>query len=58
MVDRFGVQRVTISGLAGITVGCLALAVAPAATGIAGYLIPIVSSPPTTRFSRRRTTPA
>ena len=42
IVDRFGSQRMTVSGLAGMVVGCLALCMAPATLGIAGYVIPIV----------------
>ena len=42
IVDRFGVQRITVAGLAGLALGCLALSMAPAAAGIAGYVIPIV----------------
>ena len=42
IVDRFGPQRMTIGGLAGMAVGCSALWLAPAALGIAGYVIPLV----------------
>jgi EmrB/QacA subfamily drug resistance transporter len=42
IVDRFGTQGMTVSGLAGMAVGCLALCAAPATLGIAGYVIPIV----------------
>ena len=42
IVDRFGAQRMTVSGLAGMVVGCSALCMAPATLGIAGYVIPIV----------------
>jgi len=42
IVDRFGAQRMTVSGLAGMAVGCSALCMAPATLGIAGYVIPIV----------------
>ena len=41
-MDRFGAQRMTVSGLAGMVVGCSALGMAPAAPGIAGYVIPSV----------------
>jgi EmrB/QacA subfamily drug resistance transporter len=41
-VDRFGAQRTTGGGLAGMVVGCSALCLAPATAGIAGYVIPIV----------------
>jgi len=40
-VDRFGAQRMTIGGLAGMVVGCAALCMAPVTPGIAGYVIPI-----------------
>lgn len=41
-MDRFGAQRMSIGGLAGMVVGCSALCMAPATPGIAGYVIPIV----------------
>jgi EmrB/QacA subfamily drug resistance transporter len=41
IVDRFGTLRTTASGLAGIAIGCVALGVAPATLGIAGYAIPV-----------------
>ena len=41
IVDRFGAQRMTVTGLAGMVVGCSALCMAPATLGIAGYVIPI-----------------
>jgi EmrB/QacA subfamily drug resistance transporter len=41
-VDRLGAQRMTIGGLVGMVVGCLALSLSPATPGIAGYVIPIV----------------
>ena len=41
IVDRFGAQRMTVGGLAGMVVGCAALCMAPAALGVAGYVIPI-----------------
>jgi MFS family permease len=41
-VDRFGAQRMTVGGLAGMVVGCSALCLAPATPGIAGYVIPSV----------------
>jgi len=40
-VDRFGSQRMTAGGLAGMAVGCAALCMAPVTSGIAGYVIPI-----------------
>jgi len=42
IVDRFGAQRVTVGGLAGMALGCAALCAAPATPGIAGYAIPLV----------------
>jgi len=42
VVDRFGAQRMTAGGLAGMAAGCAALCTAPAALGIAGYVIPTV----------------
>jgi EmrB/QacA subfamily drug resistance transporter len=42
LVDRFGSRRTTLAGVGGMVLGCLALAIAPAALGLAGYLIPIV----------------
>jgi MFS family permease len=41
IVDRFGAQRMTAGGLAGMVVGCSALCMTPATLGIAGYVIPI-----------------
>ncbi len=43
LVDRFGTQRATVGGLAGIVLGCAALGIVPAAWGIAGYVLPIVA---------------
>jgi MFS family permease len=42
MVDRFGAQRMTSIGLAGITLGAAVLAMLPARLGVAGYIAPIV----------------
>jgi EmrB/QacA subfamily drug resistance transporter len=42
IVDRLGAQRMTVSGLAGMVVGCSALCLAPATLGIPGYVIPSV----------------
>lgn len=42
IVDRFGAQRMTVSGLAGMVVGAAALCMATAAPSIAGYVIPII----------------
>jgi MFS family permease len=38
LVDRFGARRMTASGLVGMTIGVLAVAVMPTAAGIAGYV--------------------
>ncbi|MEO6271094.1 MAG: MFS transporter [Lautropia sp.] len=40
-VDHFGAPRMTVAGLIGMVLGCLALCLVPATLGIAGYLIPI-----------------
>ena len=40
-VDRFGPHRTSLGGLIGMVLGCLAVCLAPAALGIAGYVIPI-----------------
>ena len=42
MVDRFGAQRMVIVGLTGMTVGFLALAVAPEMFGVRGYVVATV----------------
>jgi EmrB/QacA subfamily drug resistance transporter len=42
IVDRFGAQRMTITGLIGIAIGCMVLSFVPATFGIAGYVTPIV----------------
>ncbi|MGZ5656855.1 MAG: MFS transporter [Caldimonas sp.] len=41
IVDRYGPHRMTVAGLAGMVLGCAALVLAPAALGVAGYVIPI-----------------
>ena len=41
LVDRFSARRMTASGLVGMTIGVLVLAVMPTAAGIAGYVGPI-----------------
>jgi len=41
LTDRFGAPRVAATGLGGIAVGSVVLAVAPANPGIAGYIAPI-----------------
>jgi MFS family permease len=42
IVDRFGPQRMTVVGLAGMATGSFILSVTPAAFGVAGYIAPIV----------------
>lgn len=42
IVDRFGAQRLTIVGLAGLAGGSAALSLLPARFGIAGYTAPVV----------------
>ncbi len=42
IADRFGAQRVTVAGLAGMTAGACALALTPLAFGLAGYIAPMV----------------
>jgi EmrB/QacA subfamily drug resistance transporter len=42
MVDRFGVQRMTVAGLIGMAAGCFVLSFVPATFGIPGYIAPIV----------------
>jgi MFS family permease len=42
MVDRFGAQRTTLGGLAGITLGSFMLSVAPETFAILGYVISVV----------------
>jgi MFS family permease len=42
ITDRFGAQRMTISGLIGMAAGSDALAMLPATLGIPGYLAPLV----------------
>ena len=41
MADRFGAHRMTLTGLAGISVGAFMLSMLPVAFGIPGYLVPI-----------------
>ncbi|MDY0885493.1 MFS transporter [Dongia soli] len=41
LVDRFGAQRSTIMGLAGMTAGLGAVAALPESLGVAGYVLPI-----------------
>ncbi|HEY6941970.1 MFS transporter [Dokdonella sp.] len=42
-VDRFGARGVTLAGLAAMTLGCVALALLPAVSGVAGYAMPLVA---------------
>lgn len=41
LVDRFGTRRITLAGLAALTIGALALALLPESFGVVGYLIPL-----------------
>lgn len=41
IVDRFGAERVTIAGLAGMVAGSLILSMTPVAVGTVGYIAPI-----------------
>jgi len=41
-VDRFGAQRTIVAGLVAMTVGTAALAVLPTASGVPGYVAPLV----------------
>ncbi len=42
IVDRFGAQRMTITGLIGLAAGCFVLSYVPVTSGIMGYIAPIV----------------
>ncbi|WP_030293626.1 MFS transporter [Streptomyces katrae] len=42
IADRFGAQRMTVAGLAGVAVGCGALSLTPVTLGVAGYIVPLV----------------
>ncbi len=42
MADRFGAPRLTLAGLIGIAAGCFLLSLLPEATGLPGYLVPMV----------------
>jgi EmrB/QacA subfamily drug resistance transporter len=42
VVDRHGVDRMALVGLAGLAAGCAALAVLPASGGVAAYVIPLM----------------
>jgi MFS family permease len=41
MVDRFGSQRMIVSGLSGVAIGCFILAILPETFGIFGYALPL-----------------
>ncbi|HZH44815.1 MAG TPA: MFS transporter [Lysobacter sp.] len=43
-VDRYGARCVMIAGLVSMTVGCVALAALPVASGVIGYLLPLVAT--------------
>ncbi len=43
LADRFGPQRMTLAGLAGMALGSGALALLPTSLGVPGYLVPIVA---------------
>jgi EmrB/QacA subfamily drug resistance transporter len=43
-VDRYGARRMTIMGLVAMTAGCVALSVLPVILGIAGYVLPLVTT--------------
>ncbi len=43
IVDRFGAQRATTAGLAGMVFGCVALSVLPGSWGVTAYVVPIVT---------------
>ncbi|MEV0414126.1 MFS transporter [Streptomyces sp. NPDC050448] len=42
IADRFGAQRMTIAGLAGVAAGCFVLSLTSATLGVAGYIVPLV----------------
>ena len=42
LVDRFGAQKMIVTGLAGIGIGALAVSLLPAELGVAGYIAPII----------------
>lgn len=42
LVDRFGAQTMSMSGLVGMTLGCSSLVFVPASFGVVGYLLPVV----------------
>jgi len=42
VVDRWGTHRMTLVGLAGMAIGCVALCTVPTSLGVAGYVVPLV----------------
>lgn len=42
LVDRFGAQGITITGLAGMAAGCIVLPIMPASAGVSGYIAPLI----------------
>lgn len=42
-VDRYGTGRVTLVGLAAMSIGCMALSFAPMSLGISGYVFPLIT---------------
>jgi MFS family permease len=42
LTDRFGAAGMTVAGLAAMTMGAALLAVAPTASGLPGYLVPLI----------------
>ncbi|MBP6003251.1 MAG: MFS transporter [Pyrinomonadaceae bacterium] len=42
LVDRFGAQKMIVTGLAGIGIGALAVSLLPPVLGVAGYITPII----------------
>ena len=42
LADRFGADRITVIGLAGMAAGCFVLSMLPARFGIPGYIAPMV----------------
>lgn len=42
-IDRFGAARAAVAGLVSMVAGCLALSLIPAAYGVWGYVVPLVS---------------
>ena len=42
IVDRFGAQRMTVSGLVAIAAGCCAMSALPTALGVSAYILPMI----------------